>query len=407
VRRTILCVLLAGCASDAGSLPLENPAALLSPPTRQSDWSVVASPNAPPGTDGLYDDQLNGVSGTGPNDVWAVGDDCCYTQGSQEYYHALILHWNGSKWSVVPFAKDEPADTYLHAVSAISPNDAWTVGNAPYPNNQAVAEHWNGKKWSAVPTPYIYNNGELLSVVAISSNNVWAAGEGNFSAILEHWNGTSWSFVRAYTYGLTILTSIAATGPNDIMAIGSYYSISSFLFAEHWNGSEWTYEPPVNSFYNAGFYGLTAVSRDRYWAVGYGEPSRAQQEPQTVTEYWNGSWKLVPSPNKKPKGSYNTQQHALRRGSRIGEGRLGGRSLDVYPGAGTFRSLFERWNGKAWKVQPGPPSLESSNNSAENELLNLTKLPSGQLWGVGNQTISPNCCSETLTVQANPMLQSR
>jgi hypothetical protein len=123
------------------------------------------------------------------------------------------LHWNGSKWSVVPFAKNEPADTYLHGVSAISPNDAWAVGNAPYPNNQAVAEHWDGKKWSAVATPYIDNPGELLSVVAISSNNVWAAGEGNFPAILEHWNGTSWSFVPAYTYGLTSLTSIAPRVP--------------------------------------------------------------------------------------------------------------------------------------------------------------------------------------------------
>jgi hypothetical protein len=66
VRGTILCVLLAGCASGAGSLPLENPAALLSPSTPQSAWSVVDSPNAPPGTDGVYDDQLNGVGGTGP-----------------------------------------------------------------------------------------------------------------------------------------------------------------------------------------------------------------------------------------------------------------------------------------------------------------------------------------------------
>jgi len=397
--RLILCVILAGCAGGAGSLPLENPAALLSPSSRQSAWSVVSSPNAPPQS-GIYDDVLDGISGTGPNDVWAVGDDCCYAAGSQEYYHGLIEHWNGSAWKVVPYAKGEPADTYLHAVAAMSPNDAWAVGNAPYPNNQAVAEHWDGKKWSVVPTPYIYNNGELLAVVAISSKNVWAAGEGNFSAILEHWDGTAWSFVPAYTYGLTILSSISAAGPNDIMAVGTYYSLSSFLFAEHWNGSAWTYEAPVNSFFIASFNGSTAISRNRYWAVGYEEPSQSEQVPQTLTEYWNGSsWRLVPSANKDPKASYILNNTLYGVAAESPKDVLAVGYWTYYPGSGTTRSLFERWNGKAWKAEPGPPSLESGNNAADNELLGLSKVPSGELWAVGNQTIPPNCCSETLTVQ--------
>jgi hypothetical protein len=56
------------------------------------------------------------------------------------------------------------------------------------------------------------------------------------------------------------------------------------------------------------------------------------------------------------------------------------------PGSGTPRSLFEHWNGKKWKIEPGPPTLESSDNAATNELLGIGKVNSKTLWAVGNQT---------------------
>ena len=62
----------------------------------------------------------------------------------------------------------------------------------------------------------------MNSVVAISKNNVWAAGEGNFAAALEQWNGKIWSYVPAYTYGsLTVLNSISA---RDRMTFGQWAS---------------------------------------------------------------------------------------------------------------------------------------------------------------------------------------
>ena len=214
------------------------------------------------------------MSGGSTDDVWAVGDDCCYAHGSQEYYHSLIEHWDGSKWSIVPYPKDEPADSYLRAVTAISSKDAWAVGYSVFPN-AVLIEHWNGKKWSVVSNPYVYNGAELLSITAISRNNIWAAGEGNDAALLEHWDGNAWSFVPGLTMGgLTILTSIAATGPNDIMAIGNYYSPNSKVFAEHWNGSGWSNTAPDTKFFISSFAALTAASSNNMWAVG---SERAQQ----------------------------------------------------------------------------------------------------------------------------------
>lgn len=400
-------IVLASCSSASlavpsavapvGSGPVNE-----TPLARMSIWSVIDSPNAPPGSDGLYDDTLYGVNGDSSNDVWAVGNDCCYTYGSQEYTHALIEHWNGSAWSIVPFPKDEPPDTALHAVAAISKTDAWAVGNSFYPNNQAVIFHWNGKKWSVVSSPYVYNNAELLSIVALSPNNVWAAGEGNYAALLEHWNGKEWSFVPGLTYGgVTVLTSIAATGPNDIMAVGEFFpSTNLSFFAEHWNGSKWTNATPFSTFFQSAFASVTAVSANNYWTVGWEEPNQTNQVPQTLAEHWNGSkFTLVPTPNKEPKSGYLLYN--------VLAGVVAQSSSDVwsvgtwtyYPGSGTSRSLFERWNGKAWRGEPGPPSLESSNNNTFNQLFGIAKLGSGGLWAVGSQE-DPGYGAKTLTVSA-------
>lgn len=399
-------IILASCSSGSQAVPsavapIGSRAMNETPLARTSIWSVIDSPNAPPGSDGLYGDSLLGVNGDASNDVWAVGNDCCYTHGSQEYTHSLIEHWNGSAWGIVPFPKNEPADSALHAVAAISSNDAWAVGNAFYPNNQAVIEHWNGKKWSVVSSPYVYNNAELLSLVAISPNNVWAAGEGNFAALLEHWNGKEWSFVPGLTMGgLTILTSIAATGPNDIMAVGNFSSPNLNFFAEHWNGSKWTDATPFNSFFQSDFAGVTAVSANNYWTVGWEQPNQANQVPQTLAEHWNGSkFTLVPTPNKEPKSGYLLYNVLAGVVAQSSSDVWSVGSWTYYPGSGTTRSLFERWNGKAWRVAPGPPSLESSNNNTFNQLFGIAKPGSGGLWAVGNQAV-PNYGDETLTVSA-------
>ncbi len=387
--------------ASAALVQRESSASVL-PSLQGSVWSVIASPNIVDGSDGLYDNALDGVSGDAPNDVWAVGDDCCYPNGSQEYTHSLIEHYDGKAWRIIPAAKDEPADSQLHAVAAISSKDAWAVGNAPYPDNQALIEHWNGKTWSVVSSPHIANNAELLSIVAIAPNNVWAAGEGNDAAILEHWDGTQWSFVPGLTMGgLTILTSITATGPNDIMAVGNFFMPNANLFAEHWNGATWSFAAPVNTFYVSDFAGVTAASPKDMWAVGYERATETSQVPQTLTEHWNGSqWSLVRSPNRDPKNSYPLLNEL--------NGVVARSSHDVwavglwtwFQGDGTPRSLFEHWNGTAWRVEPGPPALESANNEASNGLLSIAGLPSGGLWSVGNQSVPGQCCSQTLTVQA-------
>jgi hypothetical protein len=184
------------------------------------------------------------------------------------------------------------------------------------------------------------------------------------------------------------------------MAVGTFSSPNLNLFAEHWNGSSWTDATPFNSFFQSDFASVTAVSANNYWTVGWEEPNQTNQVPQTLAEHWNGSkFTLVPTPNKEPKSGYLLYN--------VLAGVVAQSSSDVwsvggwtyYPGSGTTRSLFEHWNGKAWRVEPGPPSLESSNNNTSNQLFGIAKLRSGVLWSVGNQAV-PNYGDETLTVSA-------
>jgi hypothetical protein len=362
-------------------------------------WTLVSSPNEPLGTTGLYDDTLWGVGGSSPNDVWAVGNNCCHPHGSQDYYHALIEHWNGSGWKIVKFAKNEPADSQLRAVSATGPDDAWAVGYSVFPN-AALFEHWNGRRWSVVSSPYIYNGSEMLSVKALSPTDAWAVGEGNGAAIAEHWDGKQWSYIPGYTMGgLTVLTGVAATASNDVMAIGNYYAPNANLFSEHWNGTSWSYVAPLQNTSIAQFNGVAAIGKSDYWAVGYQTPS--SNVPQTLIERWTGGskWSIVGSPNLDPPSGaplFNTLNGVVSLSSK--DAWAVGMWTWFY-GDGTPRSLFERWNGRKWIVAAGPATLETNNNNASNELLGIARAGSGTLWAVGNQTIPPACCNETLTVE--------
>jgi len=146
-----------------------------------STWSVV--PGAPASVSASF---LNGVSGSGPSDIWAVG---------QNAGTSFIEHWNGQSWSHVASPASEPPDGQLNAVSADSPTDAWAGGSAMNADDQVVPliEHWNGTQWSVSPNAIGAGSGhsEILSIAAISPADVWAlaaVGKGN-PAVIEHWNG--------------------------------------------------------------------------------------------------------------------------------------------------------------------------------------------------------------------------
>ena len=133
------------------------------------------------------------VHAISPDDVWAVGIRS-FTNPDQETYtgdQTFTEHWDGTKWSVVA-APDvtvpetsSSAEDDLQAVTG-SDGDVWAVGRAQ-PIGTLVL-HWNGTAWSILPSPQTGENGVLETVADLAPNNVWAAGDE-----IDHWNGQTWS----------------------------------------------------------------------------------------------------------------------------------------------------------------------------------------------------------------------
>ena len=211
-----------------------------------TQWSIVSSPNS-----GSLGSTLSALSIVSAQDIWAVG--VTTSASSPSGYQPLIEYWNGTTWSIVnlPVISGQ-----LHSVSAVGPNDVWAVGSYDVPNfTSTLIEHWNGTRWSIVSSPKPVNLINILnSVVTISKNNVWAAGDytnspapsAEYTPLIEHWNGASWSIVNSPLQGTSdFVNGLAAITSNNITVVGDYRSSLDpqgpySTLVERWNGTQWS-----------------------------------------------------------------------------------------------------------------------------------------------------------------------
>src|SRR2546423_13698011 len=82
-------------------------------------YDVVPSPN------GTGHNDIFNLSALSPSDIWAVG----VQTNSSGYDRTLAEHWNGSTWSIVPTPNPGSSHNDLNAVSAVSTNNVWAVGD--------------------------------------------------------------------------------------------------------------------------------------------------------------------------------------------------------------------------------------------------------------------------------------
>jgi len=337
-------------------------------------WTVVKSPN-PGSGNGLF-----GAASISANDVWAVGNFS--SSGVPE--QTLTLHWNGKKWSVVKSPNVSSQDSELMAVSAVSTNDVWAVGDShtTSPVFQTLTEHWNGHKWSimASPNPGAQLN-ELFGVAAVSTNDVWAVGSfalTGFSpsqTLIEHWNGTSWSVVSSPNVGTQTneLLGVTAVSASDIWAVGDFNNgTGPQTLIEHWNGTSWSVvsSPNVSGASNEPL-AVAAVSTTDVWAVGNSTTSGVSQ---ALIEQWNGtSWSIVPSPS--PGGSND-----LRGVASISATEIWAVGDFIDNNTGAFQTLIELWNGTSWSIvsSPNPAGMQDFFDAASADP------SSGQAWAVGS-----------------------
>jgi hypothetical protein len=151
---------------------------------------------------------LTGVSEDAANDAWAVGWVAPFGDGQNG---TLAINWNGTNWVSAATPKNlGEGPNQLNAVVALAPDNAWAVGfstpgRAEESATLTLILHWDGTTWSVVPSPNVGPKSEsqsnrLLGITANSPNDIWAFGSyfasdgsGHQMTLLLHYDGTNWT----------------------------------------------------------------------------------------------------------------------------------------------------------------------------------------------------------------------
>jgi hypothetical protein len=220
-------------------------------------WSEVPIPDA-------YGN-LQDVAVAAPNDVWAVG---IASRGS------FVVHWNGLVWTIVPVT-DPPSSISagLISVLALSSNDVWAAGYwMDATVGHSLTQHWDGTAWTVVSTPESrMKNDALYGLAASSSSDIWAVGFAGSRGLVLHWEGNKWTRVSVPNPGVQSnwLRDVAVSAPHDVWAVGSYTDDTDHTMVLHWDGRSWRLTSSTTEWYGAAFLeAVDVLTPSEVWAVG-------------------------------------------------------------------------------------------------------------------------------------------
>lgn len=202
---------------------------------------------------------LNGMWGTGPTDIWAVGDFGTALHYDGQNWSLLTTgttrHLNGiwtpgagsavvvgdtgfvSRWNGSAFVNETSGTTaHLNSVWGSSLSNLFAVGDG------GVILRNMGGSWSAMSSGTVNN---LFRVHGTDPQNAWAVGQ---AGTVRNFTGTTWSTVTGP--GSMVLTDVWTSGPNDVWAVGGTTGGDCGVFRR--DGVMWKTSNPCKA-------GLTAV----------------------------------------------------------------------------------------------------------------------------------------------------
>jgi PKD repeat protein len=283
-------------------------------------WSVMATPNPPGATEGVFPNtyaELLGVSCSSATACTAVG----YYKNGAGVEETLAERWDGSQWTIQPTPNPSGALTStLKGVSCSSATACTAVGY--YKNGAGVegtlAESWDGSAWTIQPTPEPSgaSGSRLKGVSCDSSTECVAVGHyknasGSEVTLAERWDGSQWSVQSTPNPGgeqpSSALSGVSCTSSSACTAVGVHeYRLGGCCvwttLAERWDGSEWTIQPtpePLSVYdgtsYGSNLVGVSCTSSDACTAVGsYDSREPAAPGSQPLGERWDGTtWSLL------------------------------------------------------------------------------------------------------------------
>jgi len=235
-------------------------------------WTIIASPN--PASIAAY---LSSLVAFASDNVWASG----YYISNSGVYRTLVEHWDGGSWTIVPSPNAGAGDNALNCIAGTQPNDIWAVGYGSLGLGSAAATlvlHFDGTSWSVVPSP---NPGgltsSLSSVTALVDGTIWAAGfysDGTRGrTLLLHGVGSSLTVFPGEDFPGegNVLNGIAASAAGDIWAVGYHYPTGTSDYQgliEHYDGQIWRQVTSAQGGSYTYLSGITAQPSGAGWAVG-------------------------------------------------------------------------------------------------------------------------------------------
>jgi hypothetical protein len=331
-------------------------------------WKVVPGASGP-----VLFSGLTGISATSASDVWAVGSGVPNVAGGcGEEVGSVIEHWDGARWSSVPFATPTGATGVFtfNTVAAIAANDAWVVGgfeSSRIRNHVFIApviEHWDGARWSIVTSPANSTHLGFTGVAGLRGGPAWVVGQSELSngagpTLIEQWDGGKWAAVASPSPGTLSneLKNVAAISAKDVWAVGSS---AGGTLAEHWDGASWNVIPSANgSPADNVLNGVAGTSPKDVWAVGY----TAGAFGQGLIQHWDGSgWSLVPGSSASIGALYGVAALTSRDAWAVGDG-------------------IQHWDGARWQAVPGA-TFDRSNYD---RFFGVAAVASNDVWAVGGQ----------------------
>jgi hypothetical protein len=338
-------------------------------------WKTVASP---PGKI-----NLTTVAAVAPNDVWAAGQTV-----ADGGLRSLIEHWNGTAWTKATLPA---SNTYqaINGLAAMAANDVWSVGygstdagNRPY---RPLVMHWNGTAWSVQPylAPAGASSSALVSVTGDGAGGLLAVGyavyAGQKRTLVERWDGTAWSVVPSPSPGAeaSAFLDVVMDGPTSASAVG--YRSDGFGYhtlVEHWDGAAWTVEAGADpADVDNVLTSVTAAPAGGPWTVGYAVDSSWSPDSYRtlVQKAGESGWGDVPSPN----GAGTASLLDGVAFSSADDGWAVGARYSLAEGG--YRALIEHWDGTAWNLASPDPAP-----AANQRLRDVAMVPgTREAWAVG------------------------
>jgi hypothetical protein len=184
-----------------------------------------------------------------------------------------------SGWSIGQI-NSLPGEDEIKAISVAPTGSAWSVGYQTVDGASVpLVQHLLNGTWTTAKAP-AGDLGEISTLDASSSKNVWVFGTPDDGSYATRWNGTSWTRTTLSS-GYYFATAAEALSATDVWAVGGDRTKT----AKHWTGSGWTdVALPVPARAIAG------VSGTHVYAGG-------TNGHQPAVMHWTGSaWTLARTP---------------------------------------------------------------------------------------------------------------